>query len=215
MPNEVSRVVDLFNRRSGDHTNPLRSADRKTIRSPGNPLVWLWLVPTQAVSSGAFSFTSAEFPWKSKESEPLRKEREIQERKELKELLDQQEALIRLNSKRKPKDQVTMKESDLLRIKGLQESLKESKPAETMEQRTSRIAGLKAELEKRVAEKYSTQIARIAELKSMLNSMSKVEKTESPKLTNQRKTIAKLIATLEQEVSDGRNNLAKEMRSGS
>ncbi len=215
----VTQVERLFSHKRGPHVNPLAGhgdpgESSTMLRSPGNPLAWLWLVPEAVVNSRALaSIKSVGFPWRSRESnaESHRMiERDRQEAlNELRELESQQEILLKQGQ--------MLDRTSLQRISALRDAVyRDSRTNDELDNspvaRQARVRAARLELEERLEREKGTEIVRARELERTLKDYGKPKAGESPAISEGRKEIKQRLAAIQREIEDARQDLARRMR---
>jgi hypothetical protein len=206
----VKSLISTISKRKGPHVNPIgnKTADQsiqsQTIRAPHSHLSWLWLVPSRWVSSGAVNVVAATFPTLTSEPDHVRESREKDERKELQNLESIEEHTKKLKRK--------MDEKDEKRLAELREKKSVPKPkVETVQDKTARLAKLKAELEKQVRQQFAKQFADIEVLNESLKDLGD-PKDDSPMKKQQRIGIRQQIRKIEAVIEKGREILQTKIR---
>jgi hypothetical protein len=161
---ELKNIMERVIQRMGKHINPLKSKDgmNLTIRSPGNPLAWIWLIPESVMSSRSFVILKASFPWQGNANPAFQNKENKQDKKELEHLVQEQDILLKLGKHLNP--------MDLTRISELQEKL-DIKP-ESNEEKKKRLTVLKEELQKRLLKRFPKEFIEIKLLKEEIDDLS-------------------------------------------
>lgn len=199
----VKDIIKRISKRMGPHTNPLsinKIDTTKVIRSPGNHLAWIWLVPNHQIDSGAISVRSVAFPWMS-ESKPIDRKKL---RDELTDLEAQQNELLRQGKHLDPRY--------LTRISELREALDINEKTETPAQKSERLRRERAELEARVKKKYAKLFAQKENVEEELREVGPPSKSEDSKVSKQRRQLKAELKRLDEEIEAGRREVADSIR---
>lgn len=198
----IKTLIERVNQRVGMHTNVLENPTKEGyIRSPGNPLSWIWLMEDRAVTQGAVKIMTAEFPWLSKESFVNKKARTEQESRELKSLEEQQQILLKRN--------MDLDKNALTRISELKQKQAEFKPEETQDEKNKRLVIQKQELQDRINKKFSKDLMEIKLIKEEIDDL---KDKDDPASKKKMRGLGQQIKAIEDKIEKAKPDLIRDIK---
>jgi hypothetical protein len=201
--NLVEPIVKMVSDRFGKQVNILESPSKDVfIKSSGNSLSWIWLMPERVFAQSFMKLNTASFPWLSKENPVAKKERNEDEKRELRWLEEQQQILLKQGK--------SLNLNDLTRISELREQQSEYKPEETFEEKTKRLADQKQELQKRIEKRFAKELIQIKLIKEEIEDLSEKDDKESKAKIRAKQ---QAIKTIELKIEKAKPDIIKDIKS--